>query len=119
MKVLVVEDQAANRELLRELLENFGHEVFEANNGQEGIDRLRECHPDLVLLDIQMPVLDGFAALRQIRGDPEFCAVHVVALTAFAMEGDELTMISSGFDGYLTKPIDFKKMQEQLVRFSH
>ena len=119
MKILVVEDQIANRELLRELLETFGYEVFEAGNGQEGLDRLRECHPDLVLLDIQMPVLDGFATLKQIRADPEFSSLRVLALTAFAMDGDEASIMSAGFDAYLTKPIDFKKLQQQLAKFSN
>ncbi len=119
MKILVVEDQIANRELLREILESFGNEVFEAANGQEGLDRMRHCHPDLILLDIQMPVLDGLATLQQIRADPEFSAQPVYAFTAFAMDGDELSIMSAGFDAYLTKPIDFKKLEQKLFEFSH
>lgn len=119
MKILVVEDQIANRELLRELIESFGYEVFEAANGQEGLDRMRQCHPDLMLLDIQMPVLDGFATLKQIRSDPDFRAQPVYAFTAFAMDGDELSVMSAGFDAYLTKPIDFKRLEKMLAEFSH
>ncbi len=119
MKILVVEDQIANRELLRELLESFGYEVCEAANGQECLDCMPQCHPDLILLDIQMPVLDGFATLKQIRADPKFSAQPVYAFTAFAMDGDEHSIMSAGFDAYLTKPIDFKKLEEKLFEFFH
>jgi len=87
-KILVAEDNLANRELIPEILESCGHEVIEAEDGQQALERLKETKPDLVLLDIQMPVLDGYAVIRRLRQIPRFAGLKVVALTAYAMQGD-------------------------------
>jgi two-component system cell cycle response regulator DivK len=102
--ILVVEDNELNLELMREVLEARGFKIAAAVNGQEAIGKIAECLPDLVLLDIQMPVLDGFATIRAIRQNHP--KLKVLALTAFAMDGDRDRVISAGFDGYISKPIE-------------
>ncbi|MFA6498343.1 MAG: response regulator [Desulfurivibrionaceae bacterium] len=114
-KILVVEDNELNQALIRDVLEYYGHEVIEAGNGAEGIERARECHPDLILLDIQMPVMDGFATIGALRNDPIPGLKKIIALTSFAMRGDRERIMAAGFDGYLTKPIDTRKLP-QMVR---
>jgi two-component system cell cycle response regulator DivK len=114
--ILIAEDNAVNRELLRELLETRGHTVLEACNGQEALDILEQTKPDLLLLDIGMPVLDGFAVIRKIRENPRLGALPVVAVTAYAMQGDREKILNSKFDGYLSKPIHSQSLTEELHR---
>lgn len=115
-RVLVAEDNAVNRELLRELLEMRGYSVTEACNGQEVLEMIERGQPDLLLLDIGMPILDGFATVRKIRGNPQFSALPVLAVTAYAMRGDREKILKSGFDGYLSKPISSHALDEELNR---
>jgi CheY-like chemotaxis protein len=103
--ILVADDSAVSRELVREALEEIGYHVIEAADGGEALAKAIECAPDMALLDIRMPVLDGYATVRAMREDPRLAAVPVLALTAFAMRGDEEKAALAGFDGYLTKPI--------------
>jgi two-component system, cell cycle response regulator DivK len=105
-KILVADDNAVSRELIREILETDDYEVIEAGDGREALDQIREHQPDLALLDIQMPVLNGNAVIQQIRSDPRLSGLPVAALTAFAMQGDCEKALSLGFDTYITKPID-------------
>lgn len=105
-KVLVVDDNPVSRELIREVLEAPGREILEAAHGQAALDVVRRSRPDLVLLDIQMPLLDGFEVLARIRQEPQLASVRVVALTAFAMRGDRQRALDAGFDDYITKPVD-------------
>jgi len=96
-KILVADDNAVSRELIREILETDDYEVIEAGDGREALEKIREHQPDLALLDIQMPVLNGNAVIHQIRADPRFSGLPVAALTAFAMQGDrEKALCSSG-----------------------
>ncbi|MFZ0805864.1 MAG: response regulator, partial [Candidatus Sulfotelmatobacter sp.] len=106
IRILVAEDNPANRELLRERLEASGYNVTEACNGQEALDMIAQSRPDLLLLDISMPVLDGFATVRKIRENPQLSALPVLAVTAYAMRGDRDKVLNAGFDGYLSKPIN-------------
>src|SRR5271168_4989448 len=99
--ILVGEDNAVNRELVKELLESFGHQVIEAENGREVLEQLYKVKADLVLLDIQMPVLDGYSVLRVMRDDENLKNLPVVALTAFAMRGDKEKALDAGFDAHL------------------
>ncbi|MGH9499924.1 MAG: response regulator [Terriglobales bacterium] len=115
-KVLIAEDNPVNRELLRELLETRGHSVGEACNGQEALHRIEESLPDILLLDLDMPVLDGFATVRRIRENPVVAALPVLAVTAYAMQGDRERVLSSGFDGYLSKPIQSRLLFEEMDR---
>lgn len=116
-KILVAEDNLVNRELMREILESRGHEVIEACDGQEALDKLEQTSPDLVLLDIQMPVLDGYAVLQKIRANTRFAALRVLAVTAYAMQGNREKVLAAGFDGYLSKPIDIAVLTKEIREF--
>lgn len=113
-KILVIEDNDLNRTLLRDVLEYFGYEVTEAANGAEGIDRVRESPPDLILLDIQMPVMNGFTFLGILKEDPALGGTKIIALTSFAMKGDRERVMAAGFDGYLAKPVDTRALPQQV-----
>jgi PAS domain S-box-containing protein len=113
-RVLVADDNPAGRELVRESLADYVSSIIEASDGREALDKIREMHPDLVLLDIQMPEMDGYAVLREIRSDPALQGLRVVALTAFAMQGDRERALEAGFDDYLTKPVTVAKLKAQL-----
>lgn len=115
-KVLIAEDNAVNRELLRELLEARGYSVLEACDGQEALRLIDETQPDILLLDIGMPVLDGFAVIRKIRENSHRIQLPVVAVTAYAMQGDRERILKSGFDGYLSKPVNPASLTEELDR---
>ncbi|SRR5258706_6535224 len=114
--ILIAEDNAVNRELLRELLEMRGYSVVEACNGEEALQLLAQCPPEVLLLDLGMPVLDGYGTLRRIREDPRLKALPVLAVTAYAMQGDKERILSGGFDGYLSKPINPTLLFQELDR---
>jgi two-component system, cell cycle response regulator DivK len=116
IRILVAEDNAVNRELLRELLEARGYTVLEACNGQEALQMLEQTQPELLLLDIGMPLLDGFGVIRKIREDPRLELLPVVAVTAYAMRGDRERILASGFDGYLSKPLNPSFLTAELDR---
>ncbi len=116
IKVLIAEDNAVNRELLRELLELRGYTVLEACDGQEALHMIEQAKPELLLLDIGMPVMDGFAVIRKIRENPRLTRLPVVAVTAYAMRGDRERILNSGFDGYLSKPLNPSSLTEELDR---
>ncbi|HZQ90773.1 MAG TPA: response regulator [Terriglobales bacterium] len=116
MKILLAEDNPLNQEMLSELLENWGHTVALAENGQQALDRMEADVPDLVLLDLQMPVLDGYAVLSRIRQNPKLNGVPVLAVTAYAMAGDREKAISAGFNGYVTKPIESAQLKAEIAR---
>jgi two-component system cell cycle response regulator DivK len=115
-KILIAEDNAVNRELLRELLEVRGYTVVEACDGEEALRMIEQTQPDLLLLDIGMPVLDGFAVVRKIRENPRLASLAVVAVTAYAMQGDRERILNSNFDGYLSKPVNSRSLAEELDR---
>ena len=114
IRILVAEDNAVNRELLRELLEARGYTVSEACDGEEALHMIEQAQPELLLLDIGMPVLDGFAVVRRIRENPRLALLPVVAVTAYAMRGDREKILESGFDGYLSKPLNPASLTEEL-----
>lgn len=116
-RILVADDNAVSRELVREVLEAPGRHIVEAADGEEAIEKIGAETPDLVLLDIQMPVLDGFAVIRRIRHDPRTAALPVLALTAFAMKGDRARALAAGFDAYITKPIDAAALRRHVEEF--
>jgi two-component system, cell cycle response regulator DivK len=115
-KVLIAEDNVVNRELLRELLESRGYCVCEACDGQEALEAVRETRPDILLLDIGMPVLDGYAVIQKIRADPSLAELPVLAITAYAMHGDQEKIMKSGFDGYLSKPVNASALMTEMDR---
>jgi CheY-like chemotaxis protein len=115
-KILIAEDNPVNRELLREMLEAGHYQVVEAANGQEALTKLEEAVPDLVLLDINMPVFDGFAVISRIRQTPKFSQLPVMAVTANAMKEDRERVLGAGFNGYLPKPIDSVALFKEIKR---
>lgn len=114
--ILIAEDHPVNRELLRELLEARGYSVDEAENGQEVLVKLAQSKPDVLLLDLSMPVMDGYTTLKKIRENASTASLTVVAVTAYAMRGDREKAIEAGFDGYLSKPIDASLLDAELKR---
>ena len=119
-KVLIAEDNPVNRELLRELLETRGYTVIEACDGQEALHQIEKTQPDILLLDLGMPVMDGFTTLQNIRRNPALANLPVLAVTAYTMQGDRERVLSAGFDGYLSKPINagvlLQEMENLLAR---
>lgn len=108
-RILVVDDDARNLRLAVTVLEQAGHEVLSAEGGAEGIEAALAHAPDLVLMDVQMPGMDGISALKRLRSDLRTAALKVVAFTALTMKGDRERLIKEGFDGYLDKPIRHKE----------
>ncbi len=105
-RILIIEDNPANLELAKYLLEAHGYPTLSASDGGEGIRIARESHPELVLCDLQIPVLDGYGVLTEIRADPSLLDTRVVAVTALSMPVDRTAALGAGFDGYISKPID-------------
>ena len=114
--VLVADDSAASRELIRTILERDAYNVVEAVDGCEALRKAREIQPDLILLDIQMPSLDGFGVIGMLRADPMFAATPVVAITASAMHGDRERALAAGFTSYITKPVRLAVLRTELAR---
>ena len=112
--LLIADDNRLSRELVRDVLTSPDCRVVEAANGQEVIDLLDAANPDLVLLDLEMPVKDGFAALAEIRNHPRFSDLPVIAVTAKAMLLDRDRILAAGFDACVTKPIDIAKLRERV-----
>ena len=113
-KILIVEDNSNNRSLFQDILIFHGYEVFVAVDGQEGVDLARELMPDLILMDIQMPGMDGMTAGRILKGDPATSSLKIIALTSFAMHGDREKFLEAGFDGYQSKPISTRELPDQI-----
>jgi two-component system cell cycle response regulator DivK len=103
-RILVIEDQEDLRRILRDLLVGSGYDVIEAADGAEGVAKAQDEQPDLILMDIQLPVLDGYEAARQIKENPRLAATPIIAVSSFAMKGDEEKARSAGCDHYVTKP---------------
>jgi two-component system cell cycle response regulator DivK len=109
-KILIVEDNAQNRLLMVDILTAHGFEVLEARDGKEGIASAKTNKPDLILLDMQMPVMDGLEAARLLKADPETASIKIVAVTSFAMKGDRERILAAGVDEYMAKPIDTRQL---------
>lgn len=117
--ILIADDNLPSRELLRDALDLCGLRVIEAADGQEALSKIEAECPDLVLLDIQMPLLDGFAVLKAARNLDSHYPARIIALTAFAMESDRRRVTEAGFDGYVSKPIsisDVRKQVEEILK---
>lgn len=116
-RILVIEDNCVNLELVTDLLEANRFSVVPARTAEEGLRLARELVPDLVLMDLSLPGMDGLAATKAIKTDPVTCHVPVVALTAHAMRGDEAAALKAGCDGYLSKPIDTRTFPARVGEF--
>jgi two-component system cell cycle response regulator DivK len=115
-RILIAEDNPASREFLTELLGAQGFEVIVTEDGESALQRVKQEPPDLVLLDIQMPGMDGYEVLRRLRADKATAALKIVACTAYAMAGDEDKALAAGFDGYITKPIRAAALRQQIQK---
>lgn len=115
-RILIVEDKATSRELLRTVLEQQGHWVIEAKDGEEAVQHLKTATLDLVLLDLQIPIRNGYDVLRLIRKDDRLAGLPVVALTASAMQGDREKALAAGFTGYIAKPVGPAQLREEITR---
>lgn len=114
--ILIAEDRESSRELIRTMLEHSGYSVVEALNGDEAVILARERSPDLIFLDLQMPLKDGYEVLKELRSDSRFQSLPIVALTASAMYGDKDRALKSGFTAYLTKPLALSDLRKELSR---
>lgn len=113
-KLLVVDDNRASRELIRAILKTVRCDIIEASHGQQALDLIQREKPDLVLLDIDMPGMDGFTVLKKVREDKTLADLPVVAVTAFAMDGDRERGMAAGFTAYLTKPVRAAILRKQV-----
>jgi len=121
-KILLVEDNEMNRDMLSRRLERKGYQVIMAVNGEEGVEMAKSEGPDLILMDMSLPVIDGWEATRRIKAGPETQKIPVIALTAHAMSGDREKALEAGCDDYDTKPIEFANLLikiETLLRSPH
>ena len=116
-RILVVEDQEDNRVILRDLLSTAGYELIEATNGQEGVELAQKERPDLILMDIQLPEVSGLEVTKWLKDDAELRRIPVVAVTAFAMKGDEERIREGGCEAYLSKPISVGTFIETVRHF--
>jgi len=116
-RILIVEDQEDNRAILRDVLSTAGYELIEATNGQEGVERAQQERPDLILMDIQLPVIDGYEATRRIKSDAALGAIPIIAVTSYALSGDEAKARTAGCDGYVAKPFSPRELLAMLRKY--
>lgn len=114
VKILLVEDNELNRDMLSRRLIRKGHEVFMAVNGQQGIDMAFSVKPDIILMDLSLPIKDGWTTSREIKSSPEISNIPIIALTAHAMAEDKQKALEAGCEDYDTKPIDFERLQKKI-----
>jgi two-component system, cell cycle response regulator DivK len=113
--VLIVEDNPRNLKLVRDVLNHVGYRTLEAGTAEDGLELARTERPGLILMDVQLPGMDGLQALEQLRADPRTADIRVMAVTAFAMKRDRERCLEAGFDGYLEKPIDVRELPRRVA----
>jgi two-component system, cell cycle response regulator DivK len=116
-RILVVEDQEDNRRIIRDLLTSAGYALVEATDGEAGVRLARTERPDLILMDIQLPVVDGYEATRRIKADPELRAIPIVVVTSYALSGDDVKAMEAGSDAYVAKPFSPRQLLATIRRF--
>jgi two-component system cell cycle response regulator DivK len=116
-RILVVEDQEDNRQILRDLLANTDYEIVEATNGVEALAAVAKQRPDLILMDIQLPILDGYEATRRIKADPALRSIPIIAVTSYALSGDEDKAREAGCDAYVPKPYSPRQLLAKIREF--
>jgi two-component system, cell cycle response regulator DivK len=115
--ILVVEDQEDNRQILRDLLSSADYEMVEAENGQEALDAVAKKKPDLILMDIQLPVMDGYEATRRIKANPDWKEIPIIVVTSYALSGDAEKARAAGCDDYVTKPYSPRQLLAKIREF--
>ena len=108
--ILVIEDQEDNRRIMRDLFTSAGYEVIEAINGEEGITSAEAQHPDLILMDIQLPGIDGYETARRIKANPDLTGIKIIAVTSYALSGDDAKAYEAGCDDYVAKPFSPRQL---------
>ena len=109
-RILSIEDQVDNQRIVRDLMASAGYQVIEAVRGDQGVALAEECNPDLILMDIQLPGLDGYEATRRIKANPKLRRIPIIVVTSYALNGDEEKARAAGCDAYLAKPFDAMKL---------
>jgi two-component system cell cycle response regulator DivK len=117
-RILVVEDQEDNRRIVRDLLNSAGFELIEAVTGEEGIERAEQTVPDLILMDIQMPVLDGYEATRRIKASAKCRHIPIIVITSYALSGDAAKAMAAGADAYIAKPFSPRELLAKVRQFT-
>lgn len=116
-RILVVEDQEDNRRILRDLLTNVGHELMEVEDGAAAITAARQYRPDVILMDIQLPILDGYEATRRIKADPDLRSIPIIVVTSYALSGDEEKARVAGCDAYMAKPYSPRELLAKINQY--
>jgi two-component system, cell cycle response regulator DivK len=115
--ILVVEDQEDNRQILRDLLGNAGYDLVEAENGEQALAAVAKRRPDLILMDIQLPIMDGYEATRRIKSNPDMKAVPIIAVTSYALAGDDAKALAAGCSCYVTKPFSPRALLAKVLEY--
>jgi two-component system cell cycle response regulator DivK len=115
--ILVIEDHVDNRRIVRDLLTNAGYEIIEAVCGQDGVKAAEAHHPDLILMDIQLPDFDGYEATRRIKANPVLHQIPIIAVTSYALSGDDVKAFKAGCDDYVTKPFSPRALLSKINEF--
>lgn len=116
-QILVVEDHADNRRIMRDVLRNAGFKVLEATSGPDGIAMAKDVHPDLILMDIQLPGIDGYEATKRIKAEPALASVPIIAVTSYALSGDDVKAFEAGCDDYLSKPVSPRQVLSKVRQY--
>jgi len=116
-KILVIEDNEDNRRIVRDLLTNAGYEVIEAVTGQEGVTAAETQGPELILMDIQLPDFDGYEATRRIKANPTLSAIPIIAVTSYALSGDDVKAFEAGCNAYVTKPFSPRELLAKIREY--
>ena len=116
-RILIVEDQEDNRTILRDVLSTVGYELIEALNGEDGVKLAQDERPDLILMDIQLPKMDGYEATQQIKSIAELKTIPIIAVTSYALSGDEAKARAAGCDGYIAKPFSPRELLAKVRKF--
>lgn len=116
-KILIVEDNEQNRILVRMIMKSLQHEVIEAEDGEQGVQMAKGQKPDVILMDLQMPVMDGYAAIKILKNDPETKDIKIIAVTSYAMRGDRGKALAAGADDYIAKPIDVDELSGMISKY--
>jgi two-component system cell cycle response regulator DivK len=116
-RILVVEDQEDNRQILRDLLDSAGYKMTEAWDGEAGVSAAKQQRPNLILMDIQLPLVDGYEATRRIKADPELNKIPIIVVTSYALSGDDSKAHDAGCDAYITKPYSPRQLLAKIKEF--
>src|SRR6516164_2455725 len=116
-RILVVEDQEDNRQILRDLLNSVGYQILEAEDGARGVAAAEASRPDLILMDIQLPLIDGYEATRRIKADPDLKAIPIIVVTSYALSGDEEKARRAGCDDYVAKPFSPRQLLAKIKEY--